>query len=40
MIVRKKYGIYYWWMDGKSHRYYGSQNDINGSWWIHGVRIK
>lgn len=40
MIARKRYGICYWWMDDKKHRYYGSQNDINGEWWLRGRRVK
>lgn len=32
-------GVYGWYLFNEYHRYYGPQ-DIDGSWWIHGVLVK
>lgn len=32
-------GVGGWYINGEYHRYYGPQ-DIDGSWWLHGIRIK
>lgn len=29
-----------WLFNGRFHRYYGSQNNYAGSWWIHGTWVK
>lgn len=32
-------GVYGWYLFGEYHRYYGQQ-DVDGSWWIHGDLVK
>ena len=30
---------WYWFIDGKPHRYYGRASN-DSTWWIHGVQVK